>query len=217
MENHEKQKFKERLERLLAAERDENFVGSYVDSLMKDDGKAHISVDLRRGNQVFETYSSHRDLASGIFSYVEGVAKYLKSSTEVAVDFIIAPEQVGLEDSIRKEFLGNYRFDYDEKRAEVTKIKWQSLILMIIGIFFLLGCSALGYFATKQNDGFLNIMSQVVSIVSWVFIWAAVEKFYFDRTATNREALKAAQLADAAISFSVLPLTDESLSQGAKQ
>jgi hypothetical protein len=203
------QKFQERLKHLLNANQDTDYVGQYVKGLQQEDGKAHITVDLRRGFPVFAPYSSKKDLSPEIFTYVEGVAKYLKVSQEVAVDFLILPEQSDIAENVKNEFYGNYRFELDEKREEVHKIKLQSLYLMIIGVFLLIVCSAFGYFGITNNDGVMNIVSQIVSIASWVFIWAAVEKFYFDRTETNKEALRSAQLADASLNFIVQPLEKE--------
>lgn len=203
------QKFQERLKHLVAIDQDSDYVGQYVKGLEKTDGKAHIIVDLRRGFPVFEPYSSKNDLSPDIFAYVEGVAKYIKVSQELAVDFLINPDQTGLTDSVKNEFYSNYRFELDEKREEIHKIKLQSLYLMIIGVILLVTCSAFGYFGITNNDGVMNIVSQIVSIASWVFIWAAVEKFYFDRTAMNKEALKTAQLADASLNFIVQPLDKE--------
>lgn len=205
MAKEDRKKKENRLARVLANGRDHDYVGSYVKSLMKEDGKAHISVDLRLGKEMFEPFSSRKDLSRSLFSYVEDVARYFKVSDEIAVDFLLESPDAPLEERIREEFEGNYHFEFEEKRNESRRIKWLSALLITVGIIFLVLSSFLGYFATKDDDIFVNIMSQVTSIVSWVFIWTAAEKFFFDRAATSKAALRAAQLADATISFVIEP------------
>jgi len=203
MEKENPNKKESRLARVLANERDQHYVGSYVQSLMKEDGKAHISVDLRSGKEIFEPYSSGKDLSRSLFAYVEDVARYLKISDEVAVDFLLEQTDPSLENCIRQEFEANYHFEFDEKRTESRRTTLLSVILVVIGVVFLVLSSLLGYFA--NDDILLNILSQVASIVSWVFIWTGAEKFFFDRAASNKAALRAAQLADATISFIIEP------------
>jgi hypothetical protein len=217
-ENPERTKFNKSLAELMTSQND--YVGDYVKSLMKDDGRAHVSVDLRRGYPIFEPYSSGHDLSNEIFSYVESVIKYTKVYSPVTVDFLVTPDQVPLENSIKTEFLGNYRFDYDEKREEVRRLRIKSVWLFIIGVFFLIGSMVLSVFGNQQNDLaiFFTVSGQVVSIVSWVFIWAAVEDEFFDRGEMNRQALRKAQLAISEINFVVeeLPAANPS-TKGEKQ
>jgi len=193
-----------RFARVLANGRDQHYVGSYVQSLMKEDGKAHISVDLRSGREIFEPYSSRKDLSRSLFAYVEDVARYLKVSDEVAVDFRLEQTDPPLENCIRQEFEANYHFEFDEKRTASRRMAWLSAVLVFVGVVILVASSLMDFFGPK-TDLFLNIMSQVTSIVSWVFIWTAAEKFLFDRVALNKAALRAAQLADATISFIIEP------------
>jgi len=62
-----------------------------------------------------------------------------------------------------------FRIKKDRSEARIT-----SLLLLLSGILFL----ALGFiFEHQQRELFWNI----VIIVSWVFIWAATEKWFFDR------------------------------------
>lgn len=206
MKKQEKDKIRRRLEKIIADPTSSDLVKDYSASLYGEDGKAHITVDLRRDSDVYEPYSSRKDLSKNIYSYVEGVAKYVKVSSEISVDFILEREDKPLEERIKREFIANYRFDFDEEQEQNKHIKTISGFLMFVGILFLVGYSLLIYFNGSKTSLVMSVLSEVVSIVSWVFIWAAVEKYFFDRNEVRRESLRSAQLADAEINFIIQPL-----------
>jgi hypothetical protein len=187
-----------------------DYVENYAESLIEADGKSHIKVDLRHGNPVFEPYSSRKDLAHGIFDYVEDVAKYTKITSKLAIDFIITPDYVPLEGTIQTEYYGNYAFEFDEKKREHRKSLFHSYWMLAIGIFFLslyIGLSASSKNIQAQgNDvpAWIDITSEVISIVSWVFVWDSTDKFFFERPSLRKESLRKAQLAEAEVHFLVL-------------
>jgi len=187
-----------------------NYVEDYAASLIGEDGRSHIKVDLRHGNQIFEPYSSKKDLSRAIFDYVEDVAKYTKITAKLSIDFIITPEYVPLESVIQSEYSGNYAFDFDEKKREHRKCLFHSSWMMAIGILFL--SLYIGFSATSKNlasrgkdvPAWIDITSEVISIVSWVFVWDSTDKFCFERPSLRRESLRKAQLAGAQVNFIVM-------------
>jgi hypothetical protein len=204
--NLAKENFKDRLANLVKSKND--FVENYTQSLMKEDGRAHISVDLRHGNKIFETYSSRKDLSSDIYAYVEGVAKYLEVTTPITLEFILDHRDETLEKQIQTEFLGNYRFEFDEKRADYRHCRRLAWWLFFVGVFFLVFyCVGEHFLVNDPNNEALNMGVQIVCIVSWVFIWEAVDKFAFERAEILKDSLKKAQLADSAVVFAIAPET----------
>lgn len=187
-----------------------DYVENYAASLVGKDGRSHIKVDLRHGNEVFEPYSSKRDLSRAVFDYVEDVAKYTKITSPLSVDFIITPDYVPLEKVIQSEYWGNYAFEFDEKKREHRKCLFHSYWMMAIGILFLslyIGFSATSKNLTSQGKdapAWIDITSEVISIVSWVFVWDSTDKFCFERPSLRRESLRKAQLAGAQVNFLVL-------------
>jgi hypothetical protein len=194
--------FKERVKNLIHDHND--YVTEYVASLIGKDNKAHITLDLRHGNPIFETYSSGRDLSSSIFEYISNVAKYVPVTIPVSIDFIINPAEVPLENFIKRDVLTNYRFDFDDKRKQAKLTKAKGFAMMGIGVVFLLAYIVLVYFFNMNPDNLLlSILSNVISIVSWVFIWDAVDKWSFEQREYQKEALKVAQLCTADVNFIV--------------
>lgn len=203
--NQELLKFNERLNQLILAQDD--FVDQYAAGLMKEDERAHIEVNLTQDVEVFDPYSNGHDLSSSLFSYVEASAKYLRVSVPVSVDFLIDPARNLDQTKIKKEFQGNYRFNFDEKRHEIAKCNHSILWLYIFGILLIVVTMVLtGFYHGTERAGqaysmYFDIASQVTSIASWVFIWDAVDKQAFERRDLKKESLRWAQLCGAEINF----------------
>lgn len=203
--NQELLKFNKGLNQLILAQDD--FVEQYAAGLMKEDGRAHIEVDLTHDVEVFDPYSSGHDLSSSLFSYVEASAKYLRFSIPVSIDFLVDPLRALDHARIKKEFQGNYRFNFDEKRHEIAKCNRSILWLYIFGILLIILTMVLtGFYHSTEATGqsynmYFDIASQVTSIASWVFIWDAVDKQAFERRDLKKESLRWAQLCGAEINF----------------
>lgn len=198
-----KKEFKSRLKDLLQKKQG-NFVENYTLSLIEDDGKAHIKVDLRHGNPVFETYSSHRDLSNDIFNYVEGVARYVPLAIPLVIDFLIPLDYEPIESQISSEFFTNYNFNFDEKRREARSVQIKGWFMMGVGILFLLVYLVFVVLEkTNSNNLFWFLGDQIFSIVAWVFIWDAIDKWAFEERDYKRESLREAQLASASVVFTI--------------
>lgn len=178
---------------------DDTFVEDYVKDLMKDDGRAHIEVDLRHGNEIFEPYSSHKDISHHVIDYIENVAKYLTISTPITIDFVMNEDNREEEQLILNEYRAEYHFESSEKHNELKKNRFEVGWLMIVGVVFLVVYFLLGYFG--QSNAFMSIIAEVVSIASWVFIWDAVDKFFFERQSIRKSSFRAIQLASAKVVF----------------
>jgi hypothetical protein len=203
--NPELIKFNERLNNLILAQDD--FVEQYAKGLMKEDGKAHIEVDLCHGADVFDPFSNRHDLDPSLFAYVESSAKYLRVTVPVSIDFQIDPSKAADQERISKEFRGNYRFEFDETRHEIAKCNRAILWLYFVGIVLILITSLLtGFYHNFSDQGtsgaeYFDIASQITSIASWVFIWDAVDKQAFEKKDLKRKSLRSAQLCGADITF----------------
>jgi hypothetical protein len=201
--NQELLKFNERLNDLILAKDD--FVDQYAAGLMKDDERAHIEVDLAHGAEIYDPYSSGHDLSRSLFASVESSVKYLRVSVPVSVDFLYDPHQSIDQTRIQREFKGNYRFAFDEKRHEIAKCNHSIIRLYIIGVLLIILTMVLtGLYHSTQSQAYsmyFDITSQVTSIASWVFIWDAVDKQAFEKRDLKKESLRAAQLCGTEVHF----------------
>ena len=54
---------------------------------------------------------------------------------------------------------------------------------------------------SKNASLWLSIFSEIIDIVYWVFIWEAVDKFFFEQREVQRQLFRLTQLATADINF----------------
>lgn len=104
---------------------------------------------------------------------------------------ITAPEEYadGLRDTLER--MGAAELSLLKKERSATAAK--SLALFLGGVFFIM----MGFlFETWDVPG---IFRQIIAIASWVFVWAAVEKFFFDRTRLQAGRLRLLQILSARI------------------
>ncbi len=195
----------ERVKALILSQ--DKFVETYAAELMKEDGRAHIEVDLRHGAEVYDAFSSGHDLSPALFSYVESSVKYLRVSTPISIDFLVDPSKTMDQEKISKEFKGNYRFDFDETRHEIFRCNHSIIWLYLVGVLLIVLTSLFtGFYHKFTAEGiygaeYFDIASQILSIASWVFIWDAVDKQAFEKRDLKKKLLRDAQLCDPNISF----------------
>ncbi|MCL2862308.1 MAG: hypothetical protein FWE22_07865 [Firmicutes bacterium] len=79
----------------------------------------------------------------------------------------------------RLEYLGALELIKIKKdRREVRKT---ALLLLLVGVVTFVIGSIVELFASVTNRVLADILFYIIIIISWVFVWAAVEKWFFDR------------------------------------
>jgi len=96
--------------------------------------------------------------------------------------------EAGFKDTLQS--MGATELSRIRKDRRDTKIT--ALMLLFTGILFVILGNVLEFF---QGNAFQN----VVVIISWVFVWAAVEKWFFDRRALKEKRQSLLQILSAKI------------------
>ena len=106
-----------------------------------------------------------------------------------------------------KEVKNHYLFKFSETKKQKSDVVKKSWNLLLAGIFFVIVYILMSYFS-KNSDNmsrnaslWLSIFSEVIDIVYWVFIWEAVDKFFFEQREVQRQLFRLTQLATADINF----------------
>jgi hypothetical protein len=103
--------------------------------------------------------------------------------------------------------VGYYAFAINQKKMERRRDNRIIFFLFVIGIAFIGLYGLLAYFTSDLglSAGLLGIwtpiLSQIVSIASWVFIWEACDLLFLEKPAETRELLRLTQMASAEIAF----------------
>lgn len=192
--------FKENTDKLFA--REYRYSERFEKSHVQDDGKAYINVDLTKVESPFSIYSYDQRLDQEIFDYVDSEAFYLRATIPLVLNFDDGGKySQTLKDKIRKAVVRHYTLDYEDKRMEFRKNRIFGALILVIGASFL----ALYVFLTLFLENYLRftdtVILEIICILSWVFIWESVNRFFFSGTEKKIEMLNAGQLALMEVTF----------------
>lgn len=169
----------------------------YEDSLIGEDGKAHVNVDLTKLDTPFSVFSYGKRMDPEIFDYIDQSVFYLRVEIPVVINFDEGGKyDEDLKDKIRKAVIRHYSLNYEDKRIEHKKHIRLGLILALVGIIFLVGHFFIRAYSTP-ND----IFDEITLILSWMFIWTSVDTFLVSGHDKRVDIKNAGQLALAEITF----------------
>lgn len=172
----------------------------YEDTLMGDDGKAYVNVDLTKVESPFSIYSYNRRMDPEIFDYIDTQVCYLRAAVPVVINFDDGGKyNEGLKDKIRKYVRRHYSLEYDDRRLEHRQSMFFGFLLLFAGIImlgfhfaFTFGLG--GYEATKVFD-------ELTLIMAWMFVWQSMDTFLISGHHKRVEIYNSGQLALAEITF----------------
>ena len=85
---------------------------------------------------------------------------------------------------VNQIFEDNMNIQYFNSRQTIKRKRNMAIILMILGIVFLLGNIFFSYFSKEWNvpDITQSVLSEILDIAAWVFIWESVTVYFIDRS-----------------------------------
>lgn len=185
----QKRLFKKRLLALFQTEY--RYSLKFEDAHVFDDGKAYINVDLTKCESPFSIYSYENRLNTEIYDYINQETFFLPPDIPVVINFDDDGKyDEDLKLKIKKTVIRHYSLEYEDKRYELHKQRLFSLVTLIIGVIFLSTFLALSL-AVENSNNVSKVFSEIVYILSWVFIWESVDRFAlsgFDQTVDVRNA-----------------------------
>lgn len=196
---HQNRVFKKRIDQLFAKKY--RYSLHYEDTMILDDGKAYINVDLTKVESPFSVFSYNRRIDAEIYSYIEQQAFYLR----VAIPLVINFDDGGkyseeLKEKIKKAVVRHYSLEYEDCRLEWQKGIIFGLILAGIGILLLILYVLLVALLFIPHN-IETIYTEILCIFSWVFIWQSIDYFFFKGHDRRIDVYNAGQLALAEVTF----------------
>jgi len=169
----------------------------YEDSLVEDDGKAYINVDLTKVETPFSVYSYNRRVDPEIYAYIDSAAFYLRASVPVVINFDDGGRySEELKEKIKKAVIRHYALEFEDRMHEHRRRIAFGWIAFIFGLLFLTTTILLNVFI-----GDMNIFFEIITILSWVFIWQSIDIFFFAGHERRVDIYNSAQLAVAEVRF----------------
>ena len=170
----------------------------YENMLVEDDGKAYINVDLTKVDSPFSIYSYDTRVDSEIYAYIDSAAFYLRASVPVVINFDDGGRySEELKEKIKRAVIRHYALEFEDRIHEHKRRIAFGWVAFIIGLLFL-GTSILLNFFLEDK---IRIFLEIITILSWVFIWQSVDIFLFAGHERRVDIYNSAQLAVAEVSF----------------
>ena len=149
-----------------------------------------INVKAESPKEIFSDYNYetneilNEELESFIVKKAENIPLRSKLRIKIFVNEKDKIDEKEVNDAIKLRFRREFE-DYERKLKRNAQL---SFILLLIGILFL------GFLVleTALLDNY--IISIILEIASWVFIWEAVDKFFFERTEIREKRHQFARL-----------------------
>lgn len=159
-----------------------------------------INVKVKHEEEIYSDYNYDRNevlnpaLCDFLVEKAESLHKRSKLRIKIFSDFSL--EEHELFSAIKNKFKGE--FESYERKLKQTAIF--SLVVLILGILFL------GIFVLEEIFFHNVVLSIILEIASWVFIWEAVDSFFLERMALKEKRRQMARLYDTEIEVVVLDL-----------
>ncbi len=142
-----------------------------------EEGRAIINMVVKNDDSFLSAYSEHNTptVSSEVAEFIESSTHYLKPNQPLTLrihsDAIDEEEMEIYRVAIKEHYLKKYIESKREFRFNITSV----LLLVLAGII------ALVLSFRVQH----NIWSEVIDIAAWVFLWEAVDIFFFKNRAGN--------------------------------
>ena len=172
----------------------------YENSLVEEDGKAYINVDLTRVESPFSVYSYDRRVDPEIYAYIDSAAFYLRAAVPVVINFDDGGRYTDeMKEKIRKAVIRHYALEFEDRMHEHRRRIGFGILSFIIGLLFLATSIILNIFVQDK----IRIFLEIITILSWVFVWQSVDIFFFAGHERRIDIYNSAQLAVAEVKFGV--------------
>ena len=144
---------------------------------------------VKRKNEAVLGKEDFKDGRLSVFGYthLKQQCDYIAYSEDIEIKI---PKEYEVVFRVTLENMGAVELSRIRKDLRDTRIT--ALLLLFAGVLFVIFGNVLEFL----RGGFFQ---SVVVIVSWVFVWAAVEKWFFDRRALKEKRLSLLQILSAKI------------------
>lgn len=170
----------------------------YENSLVEDDGKAYINVDLTKVESPFSVYSYDTRVDPEIYAYIDSAVFFLKVTIPVVINFDDGGRYSDeLKEKIKKAVIRHYALEFEDRMHEHRRKVLFAWLTFAIGIILLSTYIILYTFLKEKWTIFLEI----ITIFTWVFIWQSADNFFFSGHERRVDIYNSAQLAVAEVRF----------------
>ena len=181
----------------------------FEESLMAEDGKVYVDVDLTNIESPFSVFSYNRRMDPEIFDYIDQQVFFLRAAIPVVINFDDGGKySEEMKEKIRKYVKRHYSLEYEDKRLEHKKSMWFAFILLVIGLI-MLGL----HFLFSALDIWTDVLDELTLIMAWMFTWQSMDAFLISGHSKRVDIYNSGQLALAEVTFGPPHLNNDSKKQ----
>lgn len=160
------------------------------------EGRAVIRLGVSDRESVFSEYSTDDRLflSEDFASHIENRANGLYKEKDLTIEVVRREGCEVSEGEIKSAVVNYYTDKLVHQSRRYGRNGMMTLVMLVVGLVFLAASLTLGGF-----DLIAEMFVGVLDIAAWVFIWEAVDKFFFERNLLKIEFLLYKRLADARI------------------
>lgn len=173
----------------------ENFIekNGNNDNFYEDENNSYIVISINKDN-AYDEFSNKNRLNSEIFDYIDEYLSLTNKIKKLNVLFSFSDDFNSEEkEYIIELFKLHYAIKYKEDYKRLRQYSLMSLVLLMIGAALLTAYALLLHFNVNE------VLSEIVSIFSWVFVWESCDSFVFSRSRTRLEILRSKKIFSANI------------------
>lgn len=157
-----------------------------------------IDVGIKSEDAFFSPYCTKAVpmIDGSLGEYIETKLKGAPKETEFAIHFHLA-EGVAIEEEIAKRAVEHYLDDRVVSTAQrYRRNGFVSFFMGLIGVLLLVAM----LLVERLTSG-LTVLYEVMDIAAWVFLWEAVDQFFFARSLLKLDLMVNRLFADATVRF----------------
>lgn len=185
------------------------FLQSYYKNDKKNNGFV-IDIALDSYTDIFNEYDpspfKKRDLNPELLDYLEDCSTDIPLKYPIVIQFNLPKEKHDLmkETKIKDGFKSYYSFLSFSAEKDYKKLIIQNIYNVLISIFLLLAGFTLEVYFSHIDFLFTTILSNIIVIGGWVFMWQAISMMAFERRSYKEKYLKYKRFTKAPIEFNAI-------------
>ena len=161
-----------------------------------------INIKIKSEEELYSGYNYDRNevLNPALGDFLLEKAESLPAKSKLRLKFFsdVNIKEHELFSAIKNKFKG----EFENYQRKLKKTALFSLVVLILGILFL------GLFILEELFFHTPVLSIILEIASWVFIWEAVDAFFLERLSLKEKRLQMARIYDAEMEVVIVDFDD---------
>ncbi len=165
---------------------------------LNDDQEVIVPLTLSNESNIISLFSIKENpiLDESLSNFIEEQTHFIPIRQKIAFE-IQSDEE--LSDEVKAQFLSSLSKHYHHRSIAIAQEKIINqrnvLIFLLIGVVFLGFAFFVSAFYTNQ------ILSEILMIIGWVFVWEATDLFFIERGILNKKQIKYHRIQTAKVTF----------------